>query len=272
MQVTDDEKPRIPVASQPSSMNFASDVNAAQPESQHIFSGRSNSRPLSCGGTLFRPHKPARTRSRGSECDPLQELLLASRKRYVRIAFGILHHKEDAEDAVQDAFLLAYRHYRSFEGRSALTTWLTRIVMNAALMLRRKRKNPIHSPTEFHPDAAPSTEMIPAPQPDPESAYAMDETNQILRNALELMTPVLRQAFTMRFCDQLSANDACALLGVKIGTYKSRLFRAKQHLMSQVQIHRLAPIRRSTQSSFSIDKPKHQSAPGQTPSHEMVLS
>jgi RNA polymerase sigma-70 factor, ECF subfamily len=259
----------------PSSMNFGSDIGAGQPESQRIFSGQPNSRRFPSESTLFRPHKSAGTRSKGNEFDALQELLQASRKRYVRVAFGILHHKEDAEDAVQDAFLLAYRHYRGFEGRSALTTWLTRIVMNAALMLRRKRKNPTHSPSEFHPDTAPSAELIPAPQPDPESAYAIDETNQILRNALELMTPVLRQAFTLRYCDQLSANDACALLGVKVGTYKSRLFRAKQHLLSQVQIHRLAPVRPPAQSPFSIGGHRDQSAPEmtcKTRSHEMVFA
>lgn len=252
----------------PSSMNFGSDVGAGRPESQRMFSGRPNSRPLSCGGTLFRPHNPSRTRSKASECEALEDLLLASRKGYVRVAFGILHHKEDAEDAVQDAFLLAYRHYRSFEGRSALTTWLTRIVMNAALMLRRKRKNsPIHSPCEFHPDAAPSTEMIPAPQPDPEIAYAIDETNQLLHNALELMTPVLRQAFTMRYCDQLSASDACALLGVKVGTYKSRLFRAKQHLIGQIQIHRLAPLGRSTQPHFLVAQTPRATIPRHADEH-----
>jgi hypothetical protein len=83
----------------------------------------------------------APTRTDALEQNILQELFLTSRKRFVGIAYRILRNKEAAEDAVQDAFLSACRHLREFEGRSALTTWFTRIVMNAALMMRRKRKN-----------------------------------------------------------------------------------------------------------------------------------
>jgi hypothetical protein len=83
----------------------------------------------------------APTRTDALQRNTLQELFLTSRKRFVRIAYRILRNEEDAEDAVLDAFLSACRHLREFEGRSALTTWFTRIVMNAALMVRRKRKN-----------------------------------------------------------------------------------------------------------------------------------
>ena len=73
--------------------------------------------------------------------DALQEMFLASRPKFVGIAYSILRNKEDAEDAVQDAVLSAYVHLRNFEGRSAFTTWFTRIVLNAALMVLRKRTN-----------------------------------------------------------------------------------------------------------------------------------
>ena len=238
----------------PSSM-YGSEVCAVRAERQRIFSGGSNSRPLSSGRTLLCPRRLVRTRTKSCEWEALQELLLASRERYVRIAFGILSNKEDAEDAVQDAFLLAYLHYPMFEGRSALTTWLARIVMNAALMLRRKRINsPLDSLHEFSPEAPPWTEMIPAPQPDPEIAYSKAETNQILKNLLARMTPALRQAFTMRYCEQLSIREASSLLGIPLGTYKARLFRAKQHLRSQAQIPLLAPLRKPARPPFSYDK------------------
>ncbi len=74
--------------------------------------------------------------------EAFQEMFVASRSKFVAMAHAILRNREDAEDAVQDAFLSGYRHLRSFEGRSALTTWFTRIVLNAALMIRRKRKSP----------------------------------------------------------------------------------------------------------------------------------
>jgi len=76
----------------------------------------------------------------GHEWEAVQEMYLASRPRFVGLAYSILRNKDDAEDAVQDALLSAYLHLRAFEGRSAFTTWFTRIVWNAALMIRRKRK------------------------------------------------------------------------------------------------------------------------------------
>jgi len=64
--------------------------------------------------------------------EAFQEMFVAYRPKFVAMAHSILRNREDAEDAVQDAFLSGYRHLRSFEGRSAITTWFTRIVLNAA--------------------------------------------------------------------------------------------------------------------------------------------
>src|SRR5467141_4625762 len=74
--------------------------------------------------------------------EAFQEMFVAYRPKFVAMAHSILRNREDAEDAVQDAFFSGYRHLRSFEGRSAITTWCSRIVLNAALMIRRKRTTP----------------------------------------------------------------------------------------------------------------------------------
>src|SRR5258707_12926684 len=87
--------------------------------------------------------------------EAFQEMFVAYRPKFVGIAYSILRNKEDAEDAVQDAVLSAYVHLRNFEGRSAFTTWFTRIVLNAALMVLRKRTN---SRISSLPDASMSTE------------------------------------------------------------------------------------------------------------------
>jgi RNA polymerase sigma-70 factor (ECF subfamily) len=83
-------------------------------------------------------------------------MFLASRPKFIGLAYSILRNKEDAEDAVQDAMRSAYRHLRSSESRSAFTTWFTRIVFNAALMIRcdesvhhyRSRERSVASQTE----------------------------------------------------------------------------------------------------------------------------
>ncbi|HYT22736.1 MAG TPA: RNA polymerase sigma factor [Candidatus Polarisedimenticolia bacterium] len=188
--------------------------------------------------------------------DTLQEMFLASRPKFVGIAYAILRNKEDAEDAVQDAVLSAYVHLRNFEGRSAFTTWFTRIVLNAALMTLRKRTNSrIGSLPESSSSGEVSwTERIPTPQPDPEMACAEGETFQFIDILLGKMSPVLRQSFTMTYYDEMSSREACTLLGVSIGTFKSRVFRARRHLMAQAQRSLVTPIRKAAHSPFSFDK------------------
>jgi len=188
--------------------------------------------------------------------DTLQEMFLKSRPKFVGIAYSILRNREDAEDAVQEAVLSAYVHLRKFEGRSAFTTWFTRIVLNAALMTLRKRTNSRISslPESSSSDEASWTEKIPTSQPDPEMACAEGETFQFIDVLLGKMSPTLRQSFTMTYYDELTSREACALLGVSIGTFKSRVFRARRHLMHLAQRSLVAPIRKAAHSPFSFDK------------------
>ncbi len=214
--------------------------------------------------------------SRGN-VDALQEMFLASRPKFVGTAYSILRNKEDAEDAVQDAVLSAYVHLRNFEGRSAFTTWFTRIVLNAALMILRKRTNSRISslPDASMSDETPWTERIPASQPDPEMACAEGETFQLIDVLLGRMSPVLRQSFTMTYYEEMTSREACALLGVSIGTYKSRVFRARRHLMALAQRSLVAPIRRAAHSPFSFDRLDFQALaarPAEISSPEMAFS
>jgi len=225
-----------------------------------------------------RPTLPssASYQSRGI-AETLQEVLLASRPKFVGIAYSILRNKEDAEDAVQDAVLSAYVHLRNFEGRSAFTTWFTRIVLNAALMILRKRTN---SRIDSLPESSASgeiswTEKIPASQPDPEMVCAEGETFQLIDVLLGKMSPALRQSFTMTYYDEMSSREACTLLGVSIGTYKSRVFRARRHLMNLAQRSLVAPIRRAAHSPFSFDKADFQALtarPAEISSPEITFS
>jgi RNA polymerase sigma-70 factor, ECF subfamily len=173
------------------------------------------------------------TRSDALQQNILQELFLTSRERFIRIAYRILGNNEDAEDTVQDAFLSACRHFGKFEGRSALTTWLTRIVMNAALMVRRKRKNACCS---FHEmDAAISAYANTAPDTrrNPELAYSRAESYEILEAHLKDLNPLLREAVVTTYYDELSVTEASSALGVPPGTYKARLFRGRRLLQQR---------------------------------------
>ncbi len=183
--------------------------------------------------------------------EALEELFVASRKRFLAIAYSILRNREDAEDAVQEAFLSAYRHFRSFEGRSALRTWLTRIVLNAALMVQRKRK--LSTVSSFSESGASHdddwTENIQNSQPDPEMIYAERETLQFIHEKLGKLRPALRQAFAMTYYNDLSAAEACTMLGVSYGTFKARLFHARRKLSDRTERALVTPIRRTPVSS-----------------------
>src|SRR6267378_6849149 len=208
--------------------------------------------------------------------EAFQEMFVAYRPKFVGIAYSILRNKEDAEDAVQDAVLSAYVHLRNFEGRSAFTTWFTRIVLNAALMILRKRTNSRISslPDASMSDETPWTERIPASQPDPEMACAESETFQLIDVLLGRMSPVLRQAFTMAYYDEKSVEEAGALLGVTAGTFKSRVFRARQHLIRQTQHSLVVPIRCATNTLFSSNSRSFAASPAsraETPSAHVAL-
>jgi RNA polymerase sigma-70 factor (ECF subfamily) len=198
--------------------------------------------PTKAGG---RPGESRRDLPQSQQWDTIQETFLVSRPRFVGLAYCILRNQEDAEDAVQNAMLSAYLHLRSFEGRSAFTTWFTRIVFNAALMIRRKRKpSRLDSFPDFGAaDEGAWTDRIPARQADPEMACAEVETFRWIDDLLAKMSPVLRQAFTMVYYDELSIEEACVSLGVTPGTFKSRVFRARQLLIGQTRRSLVAPMR-----------------------------
>jgi RNA polymerase sigma-70 factor, ECF subfamily len=209
---------------------------------------------------------PAETREEVLTKEALEEMFVASRKRFLAIAYSILRNREDAQDAVQDAFLSAYRHVRSFEGRSALRTWLTRIVMNAALMMQRKRRpsapRPLSESAASHGDDW--TETIPDAQPDPEMIHSERETLQLIDGILGKMKPMLRQAFTLTYFDELSGAEACNVLGVSSGTFKARLFRARRQLMAQAERTLVTPMHKTQAPSSESWKPKGlRSVPGQ---------
>ena len=203
------------------------------------------------GTILQRPSEVSRTRrnlrlkSQGSAARAIErlphleqtqqafeEMFVASRRMFLRKAHAILRNKEDAEDAVQNAFMSGFLKLHRFQGRSALSTWFTRIVINSALMIRRSREPAwlaslpeCNSQPDLH-----WTETVPSSQPDPETLCAEGERAQQIDTALQTMTPILRQAFDLVYHQQLSIREACARLNVTIPAFKARLFRARQEL------------------------------------------
>jgi RNA polymerase sigma-70 factor, ECF subfamily len=202
---------------------------------------RREAQSASCNPGTHVSHNFAETQTEGMGIGAFNEMFVTSRPKFVAMAQAVLRNREDAEDAVQDAFLSAHLHLHSFEGRSALKTWFGRIVLNAAFMMRRKRKSSWSSLQETATFDDAGRMEIPTSQPNPEMDYAEQEMFQFVSEALEKMKPAFRQALTMTYHDELSGREACALLGVSTATFKSRLLRARRQLLNQAQRALLAP-------------------------------
>ena len=151
---------------------------------------------------------------------------------FFRVAFLRLRNIEDAEDAVQEALLSAHKCIGQFQGRSKLSTWLTRIVTNAALMKLRRYSRyemlPLGEGSEIN--NAPSISELVYSGPNPESIYAQTEMNETLTRGLARLSPKLRAAIQLCDLEGISTGEAAKALGVSKNTMKSRVGRARKKL------------------------------------------
>jgi RNA polymerase sigma-70 factor (ECF subfamily) len=138
------------------------------------------------------------------------EILFAQHSRALfQTALRLLGNAEDAEDALQEAMLAAYRNLPRFEGRSQFSTWMTRIVINAALMRRRsKRAHPALSLDDSTEEKTPIAERFADGRPSPEQIYAGTELSERVKENLQTLSPLLRNAFELRELEGLSADAA----------------------------------------------------------------
>src|SRR6266436_10377498 len=131
----------------------------------------------------------------------LQDVLSLRLPFFYRCAFRLLGNAADAEDAVQEALLAAYKHINQFRGQSQLSTWLTTIVRNCALMQLRKRPRQIQVPLYDHIGEGQKcsvSERLADPRPNPEDACRNSEFTAHLRKCAALLSPSLRRTFQLR--------------------------------------------------------------------------
>jgi RNA polymerase sigma-70 factor (ECF subfamily) len=166
--------------------------------------------------------------------DAQSTLFARDRVRLFRTAFSLLRNKEDAEDALQDGLLRAHTKLASFQGRAQFSTWLTRIVINSALMNRRSlRKHPEVSLDQIlanHEQAGPPVAI--SEGPDPEQWLAHVENREALEKRINLLSPPLRSALHLRDIQCLSTREAAKTESIKISVLKSRIFRARKRLLT----------------------------------------
>jgi RNA polymerase sigma-70 factor (ECF subfamily) len=179
-----------------------------------------------------------------------EEIISRALASFRQTAVRWVGNREDAEDAVQDAMLSAFRNIAQFDGRSQMSTWLTAIVINAARMQLRQRLRVRWLPLDFSVKDGQRTivELLADPAPDPEQSLTARELRELVNNATVKLSCSQRTAMRLRL-GGLSVQEMAKTLGVPVGTVKARLARARAELKRRV--HRAAG-RFAAQSSKKI--------------------
>jgi RNA polymerase sigma-70 factor (ECF subfamily) len=165
-----------------------------------------------------------------------EELVNRYERKIFRLTMNITGNREDAEDAMQDAFLKSFSHLKTFQGDSRFYTWLVRIAANEALMRLRKRR-----PNQFsldEPIAGNDEDLMPREiqdwGPGPEQRFAQTEMREILSSVIEQIEPDYRMVFVLRDIEELSTEDTASVLGLSVPAVKSRLLRARLKLRQKL--------------------------------------
>ncbi len=176
-----------------------------------------------CEQVLLAAAKQGQTEAFGALCEPLARKLVQSAQRITR-------NREDAEDALQDAFMSAFIHIKNFDGRSTFSTWLTRIAINSALMTLRKKRSSREIPIGCGELGANGVGWdVPDPSANPEKLYAQREKQRILREAICELRPTIRQAVEIQL-RELSMEETAGMIGVSVAAAKGRLFHGRRAL------------------------------------------
>jgi RNA polymerase sigma-70 factor, ECF subfamily len=177
----------------------------------------------------------------------MQDVLSRYRPAFYRQAYRYLGNEADAEDAVQDALLSAYKHLNQFKGEAQMSTWLTSIVINCARMrLRTRLHHPAVSLDEHCGDDDQDcvSERLADNRPSPEDRTRESELHRYLIQFVAELSPSLRRAFELRDLDELTTSEAAHVLGVAQGTLKAQVSRARaklSRLMRRTLGRRLRP-------------------------------
>lgn len=165
------------------------------------------------------------------DAQAFEELVLRHKQRVLPVALRITNNREDAEDVVQESFHKAFVHLDAFQEKSRFSTWLTRIAMNEAFMLLRRRgrvfevlpENP-DSDVDFRP------EVFVDKSPNPEESCWRRERTELLKVAINRLGPAIRTAMFLRDIEQRSIKETAQILGTSIGAVKARVFQGRRKL------------------------------------------
>jgi RNA polymerase sigma-70 factor, ECF subfamily len=168
------------------------------------------------------------------KCDreELGLLFTSNMPQLYRLTLRILRAPQDAEETLQDGFLSAIRHLKEFEFRARFSTWLTRIVINAAVIrFRESRRETFTSIDQNLDQGEGSLADVPRdPRPNPEETYAREERLRLFDRRIRDLPARYRSVLWRRDVQGRSTREAAEILGIQTKTVKSQLHRARKRL------------------------------------------
>lgn len=198
-------------------------------------------RPQGAEWTSAEPEAQFVARLRSGDEGAFETLLHEYTGRLLCVARRMLGREEEAQDAVQEAFLNAYRALQSFDGRSQLSTWLHRITINACLMkLRTRRRKPEVPIEDFLPTFVADGHQTRSSvmwNPEPASGIETEETQELVRSCINQLPEAYRVVLMLRDIEDINTEDTAEILGMTEAAVKTRLHRARQALRGLLDPH-----------------------------------
>ena len=184
--------------------------------------------------------------SQSGNLEAFEALIRRHNATLYRTMMAILGNPEEAQDAVQDALLSAFKHIAGFQGRSKFSTWLISIARNTALQRLRSRKNmesldePAGGDEEFRP------RQIRAWQDDPEQAHSKEEIRQLVERGIMSLPAKYRIAVMLRDIEQIPTEEVARQLGLTVPALKTRVLRGRLMLREALAPHFTAGAEKAT--------------------------
>src|ERR1700756_2583406 len=163
----------------------------------------------------------------GGDRQAFEALVRSHERRVFRITLAVLGQVEDAEDAMQETFIKAYRHLDQFRHESRFTTWLTRIAVNEALQRRQARKESVSLDDSRGVEEQFVPRRFESWRADPEKLYGRQELRRVIETAIQSLPGIYREAFVLRDVEEMTAEEAAEAIGIRVPALKSRLLRAR---------------------------------------------
>ena len=179
--------------------------------------------------------------ARASDERAFLELSSRSSHSLRHMVLRIVRNREDTEDVMQEALLKAYTHLSDFRGTCSFSTWLTRIAINSALTVLRRKKSRSEIPHDQPGIKQREWEVweFPDPSPDPEQAYSKHQLLELLSSAIRSLPPAQRSVFELRHGHENSLQECADVVGITVAAAKTRLHRARLSLRSILEKRRV---------------------------------